>query len=346
MRWGLGLYTGQVPPGADHDAHDELGRIVEQAKLADRLGIDSLWLSEHHGTEDGYLPSLLTVAAAVLASTERLIVGTGVLLAPFHNPLRLAEDVAVLDQLSGGRFILGLGTGWRAPELRSFGIRPEDRVPALEETVAVLRRAWTGERFDHDGRLHRFDGALVRPRPYTEGGPPIWLGGTGPKALARAGRLGDGHIGVGVPFDDAVGAFDAARAAASDPARFSFGQMRTGFIAADADAALTAAGEGMAYTMRTHAAWAAQDAGEDVAHAGVDVDTDAVRAYNVLGTANEVGSVLRPYAERFASRDDCHLCFRLYHPFTPYDDVLAAIESYGTDVVPTLRAAERRGAAA
>ncbi len=124
MKWGIGLYTGQVPADAEHTTRDEYRFIVEQAQLAERLGIDSLWLSEHHGAEDGYLPSLLPLAAAILTATERLVVGTAVMLAPFHNPIRLAEDVAVIDQLSGGRFILGTGpAGENASSAVSDSIR-------------------------------------------------------------------------------------------------------------------------------------------------------------------------------------------------------------------------------
>lgn len=339
MQWGLGLYTAQVPNDAEHDVRRELGRIIEQAQLAELVGLDAIWLSEHHGTDDGYLPSLATVAAAVLASTERIIVGTAVMLAPFHHPLRLAEDVAVLDQLSGGRFILGLGTGWRSAEFSGFGLDPRQRVPMLEETVAVLRKAWSGERFDHQGVKHKFEGAIVRPRPLTPGGPPIWLGGTGPRALARAGRIGDGLFSPGLPFDQAMSAYQRALDATPDDRRdtFAFGQMRSGFIAGCADEAWALAGRGMTYTLQVHQAWAAQDAGSDVEHAGITVDPQAVRSYNLLGSPADMISALTPYAAAFGERHDCHHCMRLYHPYTPYDSVLAAIEAHGRVVVPALR---------
>jgi len=343
VRWGIGLYTGQVPDGSGIGFREEYARILEQARFAEELGIDSLWLSEHHGADDGYLPSLLPLAAAILANTERLVVGTAVMLAPFHHPLRLAEDVAVLDQLSGGRFILGLGTGWRAAESRAFGLDLSARAVTLEETVAVLRRAWAGERFSFSGRIHHVEDAIVRPAPFTAGGPPIWLGGTGPRALARAGRLGDGHFGVGVPFGAAMAAFDAALDAvpAGRGDVFSFGQMRSGFLADDAEEAWRLAGRGMTYTLGVHAGWAAQDAGRSTEASVVPVDEEQVRPYNILGSAADARAALEPYATRFAGRSDCHLSFRLYHPFVPHESVLRAIEIYGRDVASVLRSGAR-----
>jgi len=341
MKWGIGLYTGQVPADAGHTVRDEYAFVIEQARLAEQLGIDSLWLSEHHGAEDGYLPSLLPMAAAILASTERLMVGTAVMLAPFHNPIRLAEDIAVLDQLSGGRFILGMGTGWREREFRSFGLDPKRRGSTLEETVAVLRKAWTGERFDHHGRVYQFSDALVRPRTFTPGGPPIWLGGTGPKAFARAGAIGDGHFGVGMPFDQALTAWRSALDMRDPDARpFAFGQLRSGFIANDADEAFEVAARGMRYTLGVHAGWAAELAGGSTADASAVADEE-LRGYNLLGSAADVAASLAPYAREFAGRDDCHLSFRLYHPYTSRDDTVSALEAYGKVVVPALRATER-----
>lgn len=339
MKYGLGLYTGQVPPGSDHSFQQEYARILEQAMLADHLGIDSIWLSEHHGAADGYLPSMLPLAAAVLAVTTRVKVGTAVLLAPFHDPLRLAEDVALLDQLSGGRFILGLGTGWRSAEFRAFGIDPRTRARRLEETVAILRLAWAGERFSFDGITRRIDDAIVRPGPLTEGGPPIWLGGTGPRALARAGRVGDGHFAPSAPHEAAFASFDRALDAC-DPARrpgFAFGQLRSGFIHDDPEAAWALTRRGMTYTLDVHADWAAEERGDPP---GAGADPAAVRSYNLIGTPADVVAGLEPYQRRFADHGDSHLAFRLYHPYMPLDDVLAAIQRYGTEVIPVLRSAQ------
>src|SRR5919198_3580585 len=191
---GIGLFTGQVPPGSDRTFAQEYREVLDLVRLAETLGFDSAWVSEHHGSSDGYLPSLLPMLAAFAASTTRIQLGTGVMLTPFHDPLRLAEDSAVVDQLSGGRLILGLGLGWRDEEFRMFGQQPSERVRRTVDTVEVLRRAWTGARFSYDGKAYRFDGVKVTPPPAREGGPPIYLGGFTERAVRRAGRVGGGHI--------------------------------------------------------------------------------------------------------------------------------------------------------
>src|SRR5213593_3677377 len=151
VRIGIGLFTAQIPLGSRRTFAREYRETLDLVRLAESVGFDSAWVSEHHGSSDGYLPSLLPMLAAFAATTDRIALGTGVMLTPFHDPLRLAEDAAVVDQISGGRLILGLGLGWRDEEFRMFGQPVEERVRRTVDTVEVLRRAWTGERFSYEG---------------------------------------------------------------------------------------------------------------------------------------------------------------------------------------------------
>src|SRR5438132_96120 len=172
--------------------------------------------------------------AAFAAATSRIRLGTGVVLAPFHDPLRLAEDAAVVDQISGGRLILGLGLGWREEEFRMFGQRAKERVRRTVDAVEVLRRAWTGERFSYDGKVHSYDRVKVTPRPAQEPGVPIYLGGFTDQAVRRAGRLGDGYIRSRGGFDDAKGSLglaeEGAREAGRDGSRLGFAQLQNTFV--------------------------------------------------------------------------------------------------------------------
>src|SRR2546426_10708524 len=125
---GLGLFTAQVPPDSSRTFAQEYREVVDLVRLAETLGFDSAWVSEHHGAGDGYMASLLPTLAAFAAATDRIRLGTGVMLTPFHHPLRLAEDAATVDLISGGRLILGLGLGWRGGEFRMFGVPLQERV--------------------------------------------------------------------------------------------------------------------------------------------------------------------------------------------------------------------------
>ncbi len=158
---------------------------LDQAEWADALGFDAVGLGEHHGSPDGYNPSPLVLAAAIAARTRRLWLRTAVVLAPLYDPVKLAEDAAVLQLVSGGRLLLGIGGGYRPSEFETFGRRLEDRWRAIGDTIAFLRLAWTGEPFTWQGRR-----CHVTPRP--DPPPPIRLGGGTPAAARRAARIADG----------------------------------------------------------------------------------------------------------------------------------------------------------
>lgn len=193
VAFGFGLITCQRYPGDRRTDVELYAEAIELAVEAERLGFDSVWTSEHHFVDDGYLPSLFVLGAAIAARTDRVAIGTGLLLAPLHEPLRVAEDAAVVDLLSGGRTIVGVGLGWRAEEFEGLGIEMSQRAQRLEDSIAVFRQAWRGELVS-GGELLRYPDVPVRPVPATSGGPPIWIGAWSEPALRRAGRLGDGFM--------------------------------------------------------------------------------------------------------------------------------------------------------
>ncbi|MGZ4150480.1 MAG: LLM class flavin-dependent oxidoreductase [Actinomycetota bacterium] len=162
---------------------------LDMTAWADDLGFVVVILSEHHGTDDGYLPSPLTMAAAMAARTQRIRIQIAALVASFHDPLRLAEDVAVVDLISEGRLDVVVTNGYVLDEFEMFGRPRRERVARTTEAVTTLKRAWTGEPFEFRGRTVR-----VTPRPYREGGPAITLGGSSEAAARRAARIGDGFM--------------------------------------------------------------------------------------------------------------------------------------------------------
>jgi alkanesulfonate monooxygenase SsuD/methylene tetrahydromethanopterin reductase-like flavin-dependent oxidoreductase (luciferase family) len=171
---------------------DELyAAALDMAAFADEAGFDEIMLSEHHGSEDGYLPSPLTLAAAIAARTSRVRIRISALVLPLHDPIRVAEDVAVVDRLSGGRLELVIAAGFVPGEFAMLGASLARRGALVEEGVRVLRAAWTGEPFQHRGHRVR-----VTPTPLQRPHPPLLLGGSSPAAARRAARIGDGFVPI------------------------------------------------------------------------------------------------------------------------------------------------------
>jgi len=158
--------------------------MLEMVSWGDQRGFTHVRISEHHGVADGYLPAPLIAAAAIAARTERLRIGIAALVLTLHNPVSVAEQLAVLDHISSGRLDVTLAAGYVPRELEMFGVDPRQRGSLIEENVRVLRAAWSGEEFEYLGRRIR-----VTPAPLQKPHPPLWLGGSTGAAARRAARL-------------------------------------------------------------------------------------------------------------------------------------------------------------
>ncbi len=182
-------------PGRGRNLQQEMRDVIVEAVLAEEMGFDAMFIGEHHMDQEGLiLPSPIIVATAVAAHTEQLKVGTAVLLLPLYHPVHVAEDIATLDIISGGRTILGVGLGYQPPDFACFGIDQSEARGRLEEGVEIIRRCWTGETFSYQGRHFQLENVTCVPTPLQRPGPPLWFGGGAPASVRRAGRMGDGWI--------------------------------------------------------------------------------------------------------------------------------------------------------
>jgi alkanesulfonate monooxygenase SsuD/methylene tetrahydromethanopterin reductase-like flavin-dependent oxidoreductase (luciferase family) len=240
------------PAFAGVSVADRYQAALDMAVWAEEHGAVMIAISEHHGSDDGYLPSALPMAAAIAARTSKVIIGINALVVPFHDPLRLAEDIAVVDQLSKGRLNITLGAGYVPGEFAMFGVPLGERAKRMTETVETLRAAWTGEPFSFRGRT-----VQVTPTPYRRGGPKIVMGGSSEPAARRAARIGDGFI-PSVPEVFEFYRDECAKLGKPDPGPWRAGDTSSTFIAEDPDAEWELVGPYLLHETNAYGAWQAQ----------------------------------------------------------------------------------------
>ena len=201
---------------------DLYAQTLDQAERVDELGFDHIWLTEHHFVDDGYLPSPLTVSGALAARTRRVMIGQDVLLLPHYHPVRLAEDLAVLDNLSRGRMMLGVGMGYVPGEFAALGTLRKQRLSLMEEGLDILELAWKEDRFDYQGKRYQLRDVRVRPRPVQAEGPATWIAAMSEAGALRAARRGTHLLPQGdraVVLDPYLDALDRAVDGVTDERR-------------------------------------------------------------------------------------------------------------------------------
>ncbi len=170
--------------------HSVYETALERFSIMDTTGYDAVWLAEHHFSGFSVCPSVHMMGTMAAARTKRLRIGTAVSLAPFYNPLRLAEEVALLDVLSGGRVNWGVGRGFERSEFAAFGIPGEESGPRFHETVEIVLKAWTSQRLTHHGAFFHYDGVEVLPKPFQAPHPPVWMAASSIPAIEWAASQG------------------------------------------------------------------------------------------------------------------------------------------------------------
>ena len=191
------VYDFRNTPESGMDMPSLYAAILDQVVMLDGLGLDLVWFTEHHFLDDGYLPSWVPMAGAIAARTKRVRMSSDVCLLPFNHPVRLAEDLAVLDNISNGRIEIGVGMGYAPHEFRGFGLPVSRRVSLTDEGIEVLRHCFTGEKFSFHGKRYDFDDVVIRPRYVQPGGPPLWIAAMSEAGAQRAARYDSNFLPQG-----------------------------------------------------------------------------------------------------------------------------------------------------
>jgi alkanesulfonate monooxygenase SsuD/methylene tetrahydromethanopterin reductase-like flavin-dependent oxidoreductase (luciferase family) len=232
LRVGV-VYDFRNPPDSGIETPRLYAEILEQVSWLDRIGLDLVWFTEHHFIDDGYLPSWIPMAGAMAARTRRVRFSSDICLLPFSHPIRLAEDLAVLDNVSGGRIEIGVGMGYAPHEFRGFGIPLSQRVSRTEEALEVLRRCFSGERFSFHGKRYEFEDVVIRPGYVQPGGPPLWAAAMSNAGAERAARF-DCHLLPQGPRDQVLDPWRRAlETSGRDPGEYRVGIIRSCFVTDD-----------------------------------------------------------------------------------------------------------------
>ena len=229
ITFGYGLVTVERHPDRPDGWPALYREAIDLARATEAAGLDAFWTTEHHFVDSGYLPAPLVLSAGIATVTERIRIATGVILAPLYHPLWIAEEAAVVDNLSNGRLILGMGLGWSATEFGAYGGSLATRGRYLDEVLDILAQAARDDVIRHEGPLLPVPEVAVRPRP-VNGRLTTWIGGHADAALQRAARHADGMLLCSEPdgFRHEVSVLHAALdEAGRDPATFEIGQYLT-----------------------------------------------------------------------------------------------------------------------
>ena len=339
MSLKMGIYLNSQHP-EDEDAGAHLRAIVEQVKSAERLGFDSVWAGEHHLTDGFHFFPQLALLSHLAAYSGDMNLGTNLVLLPLHLPVDIAEQVALIDQLCGGRFILTLGQGYRQEEFDAFGVDIKDRLARFVDGIEVIRRLWTERDVDHETEWYSLAGATVRPAPAQLGGPPIWIGATADRAIKRAGRLADAFMAMPNATKSEVTSqlnmFGAAREQAGLPPASEAGRLIEVFCHRDSAEARRRVAPHLLTKYAAYASWGLQGTdSEDAADKPIEEQfSELAKDRFVVGDPDEVVAGLVAQHQEVGLT---HLTMRLTWPGSDPDHAMECIELLGTEVLPRVR---------
>ncbi len=326
------LKIGFIPIEGGHYYKDAL----EEVTRAEQLGFDSVWMEEHHSVANHYWPSPLPVLAGFATRTSRMLLGTDIMVAAFYHPVRLAEDIALLDIISGGRMITGIAIGYKPDEFTLYGVDLEKRGARFEEQLAIMKGLWTEDSIDFKGRYYTVRGRL-EPRPLTKPHPPLWIGGWGDLTLRRAATLGDNWIpGPTADLERLIAGkqqFLDNRRIAGRTAPITQWPLTRDVIIAETDRKARELAEEhimVAYRREYAGGWR-----HPFIDASIATDLDKLMADRfIIGGPDQCIPQIRKFVEQYGMT---HLICRTFFPGMPHAHIMKELELLSKEVMPAFK---------
>lgn len=327
------LYDFRNPQAWRRDPAELYAETLDTIAQTEKLGFGSAWVPEHHLADDDYQPSPLVALAAIAARTSTMTIGSAIALGPLYEPLRFAEDCAVLDTFAGGRLELGLAIGYRRREYDAHGLDFTKRGQRFDEFLQIVKALWAGESVTHEGQHFTLKGATCRPLP-PGGHVPLFIGGFAKKALERVARLGDGYYGNPECYDAYVAELEAQ---GKEPASASI-LIPSLFVAVarDPEAALDELAPHYHHVNNSYGEWMNEDKAIGLDGAAIEpMSLDAFKASGIL----QVWTPDKAIAKFREMQDQMNLkhYVMMMPPGLSQERFLAYASDFAQDVIPAFR---------
>ncbi len=325
MKLGLFLNT-QFPAGDSLAAR--LPELVEQVRTARQSGFASLWFPDHYLIGPVQMPQPMLLMAWLLREAEGMVVGPNIRILPLLSPTMVAEEAATLDLLSGGRYVLGVGLGYREVEFTAFNVPIKQRAARFEESIAVMRKLWSGQPVDHQGRFYTVNNATISATPLTPGGPPVYVAAMVDAAVQRAARIGDAWLIVNsADLATIEGQMRVYRAALAEFGRTAheYPLTRECYVGSSHATAFEECRAALHYKYSAYASWGLNRQATDLEMFGMPFE-DFVRDRFIIGDKVSVAEEIAKYREKLGVD---HIIMRVQWPGLPQEMALNSIRRLG-----------------
>ena len=328
LRFGV-MYDCRHVPGGDMTMTDVYAATIEQAVLADELGFDHVWFTEHHFLEDGYLPAFQPLAGAIAARTKQIRISNDIALLPLYHPIRLAEELAVLDQISNGRMEFGIGMGYVPKEFDAFGVPLRNRVSMTDEAIEILRLAWGEGPFSFIGKRYNLSNIDVHPKPVQPGGPPLWIAAMKEPGALRAARFGTNLLPQGRREEVLDPWRDAVNAKGEDPDDYRVGIIRSVYVTEDRERDWPKIREAERFRMGVYGSFMAETPDEYGWGS-----SDGIPQNVIVGDATQVTQEISEFINTYGITD---IATSGLPPGIEPEFMAANLERLASEVIPNLR---------